>query len=345
MSKEWIDNILLKLLGDHNGHLITSYSHKFKIGKYPRISEYLKNRFEEFITYSETYARIKLKVETHPVCKYCGKPTKYGGWKLLKKTGLLYGKFCSAKCANIYNIDKVKERCKKKYGTISVSQTKWFRKQVEETSLKKYGTKCILSNTEIREKIKNTCKRKYGVEYISQSKIIIDKVKNSLLSKYGVKCGYNKPDVMERMKSKESQLKRTEALKRNKSYVKSIPEEKLNDLLVEKYGKDDIERQFISKEYPWHCDFYIKSLDTFIELQGMWTHGGHPYNPNSIKDQVKLQQWQSKADNGSRFYKGAIKVWTQFDVNKRETATKNNLKYIEVFDSRNFEILYDLSIL
>lgn len=42
----WIDNILLKLLGDHNGHLITSYSHKFKIGKYPRISEYLKNRFE-----------------------------------------------------------------------------------------------------------------------------------------------------------------------------------------------------------------------------------------------------------------------------------------------------------
>ena len=76
----------------------------------------------------------------------------------------------------------------------------------------------------------------------------------------------------------------------------------------------------------------------------MWTHGGHPYNPNSIKDQVKLQQWQSKANNGSRFYKNAIKVWTISDPNKRKIAKENHLNYIEVFDS-NFEILYDLSIL
>ena len=98
----------------------------------------------------------------------------------------------------------------------------------------------------------------------------------------------------------------------------SIPEEKLNDLLVEKYGEKDVFRQFISKKYPWHCDFYIKSIDTFIELQGMWTHGSHPYNPNSIKDQVKLQQWQSIANNGSRVYRNAIKVWTILDPNKRK---------------------------
>lgn len=75
------------------------------------------------------------------------------------------------------------------------------------------------------------------MEYISQSKEIINKVRNSLLNKYGVKCGYNKPDVMEKMKSKESQLRRTETLKRNKSYTKSIPEERLNILLVENMEK------------------------------------------------------------------------------------------------------------
>ena len=122
----------------------------------------------------------------------------------------------------------------------------------------------------------------------------------------------------------------------------SIPEEKLNDLLVEKYGKNDVFRQFISKEYPWHCDFYIKSLDIFIELQCMRTHGGHPYN--SIEDQAKLQRWQSIANNGSRVYKNAIKVWTVSDSNKRKIAKENHLNYIEVFDS-NFEILYNLSIL
>lgn len=132
--------------------------------------------------------------------------------------------------------------------------------------------------------------------------------------------------------------------KKHNLFNTSIPEEKLNDLLVEKYGKNDVFRQFISKEYPWHCDFYIKSLDIFIELQCMWTHGGHPYNPNSIEDQAKLQRWQSIANNGSRVYKNAIKVWTVSDLNKRKIAKENNLNYIEVFDS-NFEILYDLSIL
>lgn len=132
--------------------------------------------------------------------------------------------------------------------------------------------------------------------------------------------------------------------KKHNLFDTSIPEEKLNDLLVEKYGKNDVFRQFISKEYPWHCDFYIKSIDTFIELQCMWTHGGNPYNPNSIEDQAKLQRWQSIANNGSRVYKNAIKVWTVLDPNKRKIAKENHLNYIEVFDS-DFEILYNLSIL
>ena len=115
-------------------------------------------------------------------------------------------------------------------------------------------------------------------------------------------------------------------------------------MLCDKYDSSDIIRQYSENRYPFNCDFYIKSIDTFIELQGMWTHGGHPYNPNSIKDQVKLQQWQSKSNNGSRFYKNAIKVWTVSDPNKRKIAKENHLNYIEVFDS-NFEILYNLSIL
>ena len=131
----------------------------------------------------------------------------------------------------------------------------------------------------------------------------------------------------------------------NNSFNSSKPEEKLYELLCNKYGSSDVIRQYKCERYPFCCDFYIKSTDTFIELQGMWTHGKHPYNSNSIKDQVKLQQWQSKANNGSKFYRNAIKVWTVSDPLKRETAINSNLNYIEVFDSNNFEILYQLSIL
>ena len=79
--------------------------------------------------------------------------------------------------------------------------------------------------------------------------------------------------------------------KKHNSFNTSIPEEKLNDLLVEKYGEKDVFRQFISKKYPWHCDFYIPELDYFIELQGYYTHGKEPYNPNSIKHQVLVQRY------------------------------------------------------
>ena len=217
----------------------------------------------------------------------------------------IFLKFCSIKCS--VNSEDTKNKFK-------------------ETSLNKYGVDNPFKSPIVKEKWKKTNKERFGVEYPSQNQAIKQKMFDAMMST--------------KVKEHIHNVK-----KKHNSFNTSIPEEKLNDLLVEKYGKDDVFRQFISKEYPWHCDFYIKSIDTFIELQGMWTHGGHPYNPNSIEDQTKLQRWQSKVNNGSRFYKSAIKVWTQSDVDKRETAIKNNLKYIEVFDSKDFEILYNLSIL
>ena len=49
----------------------------------------------------------------------------------------------------------------------------------------------------------------------------------------------------------------------------------------------------------------------------MWTHGKHAYNKEKAKN--------------SDFYKCAIKTWTIYDVNKRETAKRNNLNFKEVW--------------
>jgi hypothetical protein len=68
----------------------------------------------------------------------------------------------------------------------------------------------------------------------------------------------------------------------------------------------------------------------YIEIQGTWTHGFHPFDENNKSDIDKLKLWKEKAIT-SNFYKGAIDVWTIRDVIKRETAKKNNLNYLEIF--------------
>lgn len=335
MTREFLDKILLKLLGNKLGCLTTHFSNKFSNGHWPNISSYLRNRFESFSTYSETYLRIKYHIEEHPKCFYCGKPTQYGGMKLLKSNNTLYRKFCSTRCSNIYNIENVKETCKERYGTISVSQTKWFRKKVEDTCIQKYGCSCNLANEENKKKQKETCKKKYGHEYANQNEEIRKRINNTLMSKYGVKCGYNIKEIQDKMRSPESQDKRFRSLLKNHAFSKSNIEEYLYSILCDKF--EDVKREYIDwNRYPYHCDFYVPSIDTFIELQGHWTHGGHPYDFNSIEDQNKVKEWKSKH---TKYYDNAIRCWTISDVKKRETAKKNKINYIEIFSINKDEIL------
>jgi hypothetical protein len=73
----------------------------------------------------------------------------------------------------------------------------------------------------------------------------------------------------------------------------------------------------------------------YIELQGSWTHGAAPFNSNDPKHILKLKHWQEKSQN-SKFYENAIKTWTIRDPLKRKMAKENGIKFIEVFDFKNF---------
>lgn len=111
--------------------------------------------------------------------------------------------------------------------------------------------------------------------------------------------------------------------------------------LVEHFGEEDIERQYFDEfRYPYKCDFYIKSKDLFIEVNGHWTHGKLPYNPEDINCVNKLNQWKEKAKT-SKFYAQAIYVWTSLDVRKRECAKKNNLNFICVYTKEEFDLIFN----
>lgn len=159
-----------------------------------------------------------------------------------------------------------------------------------------------------------------------------ESVENGVKLKYGVK-NYFMTDVFKKTQSKfqkDIQEKKYQTRKRNNSFKESEKENDVYRLLLQKYKKTDIKRQYNDKNrYPFNCDFYIESIDTFIEYNGSWTHGGHPFNEQNDEDQKLITIWKNK---NTKFYNNAIETWTIRDVKKRNTALKNKLNYYEFWN-------------
>ncbi len=163
-----------------------------------------------------------------------------------------------------------------------------------------------------------TCEEKYGVDNPMKSAKVVATLRQTFLEKYGVDNPLKNKCVLKKV---------FETRKHNGTLNTSYPEEKMYQSLCDRFGECDVYRQYKSKEYPFACDFYIKSKDLYIELNASWTHGFHFYNNASNEDLIVLKDWQSKAKT-SKYYKNAIHVWTKLDVQKRQTAIDNNLNYI-----------------
>ena len=105
---------------------------------------------------------------------------------------------------------------------------------------------------------------------------------------------------------------------------------------------DTIHQYRDEERYPFNYDFYIPSLDLFIEYQGSWLHNNHPYDENNINDiqEVIMLKEKSKEINfkghEKDLYQNAIYTWTDLDVRKRNIARKNNLNYLEFFNMKEF---------
>lgn len=118
--------------------------------------------------------------------------------------------------------------------------------------------------------------------------------------------------------------------KRCQSANYSEPEQQLYKILLKHFDEDDVIRQYYDKErYPFHCDFYIKTLDLFIELNAYWTHGGHWFDENDTADITRLQEMKEKH---SKFYDEAILTWTVRDLEKKTIAENNHLNYLVFWD-------------
>ena len=250
------------------------------------------------------------------ICPVCGNRCKF------KNLNFGYWNHCSSNCASIDKdvVDKLHQTNLKRYGVENILQSDDVKKKIKETYIEHYGVEHPMKNKEYKDRqskiMKSICNSE---EYKSHIQEKVKKRENTCIEKYGVKNVSELEDV---------KTKRYVTKKKHNTFNTS----KIENELITYLSKNNIKyiHQYVSELYPYNCDFYLPDYDLYIEIQGSWTHGNHPFNVNNFNDINKLEVLKEKSKI-SVFYKTAINVWTVRDVEKRETAKKNNLNYLEIF--------------
>ena len=257
--------------------------------------------------------------------------------KKMRETNLRkYGFNCSSKSEIVK--EKTKQTCLKRYGVEYAGQIEEAKEKSKKTCLEKYGSEYYIGSKDRLEKTIEFSKQNYNVDWFTKSEEIKNKARETMLRRYGVEYSMqipkNKEYMSYLMSSYEMQERRYDAMKRNHTFNSSSTEEEF--FLYIKSRFPTVVRQYKDKNrYPYFCDFYIPELDYFIELQGYYTHGKHPFDPNSNEDLQLIEYYKKKYGEDCQ----PITIWSIKDVEKRDCAKRNHLNFKEVWsleDGKNF---------
>lgn len=268
--------------------------------------------------------------------------------------------YIKKKSVPVKDLDSVNAKRRKtvreRYGVDNVFQSEKVKSDIKESLMERYGVDHPMKSKEIQEKTKNTFHERYGVDNIFQSEEIKKKIADVQAERYGG-IGFASKELADKTrktceerygsdnyartgefkdKFKETCLERYGApyYTQTEDYKKkSHDSKKLHGTFNTSKIKEDFSawldenginyvRQYRSDKYPFNCDFYFPDRDMYLEINGSWTHGFHPYDPDSPEDQKTLGVWKSKDTD---YYDNAIDVWTVKDPLKVRTARENGV--------------------
>lgn len=214
------------------------------------------------------------------------------------------------------------------YGVKSTLQREDVKKKAQQTLIEKYNVINISQVPVIKQQKIQTCLKTYGTEYMFQAVEYKQRLKDIFMSKYGV----INPGQAEWQKEKAYKTK-----KARNTFNTSKPEEQLYEKLCTLFSEDDIIRWYKEERYPFKCDFYIKPLDLFIELNLFVAHGKESFDPNNSVHLEKVKQMEEQINLGKKFYASVLDVWTIRDPLKLKTAQDNNLNYITLYSKKDID--------
>jgi len=220
---------------------------------------------------------VKDALEVHLCSRACvSEATKRGGaiWRKTSQTCMqrlgVETPFASSEV-----MTKQRQTCIERYGVENVNQIPEVQKRTKQTCIERYGVENVLSSPQFRERVKATLIERYGTNHPQRIPEVQERTQRTNVERYGVKNTLLLEHARERCNSPASHEKRYETMKRNGTYGHSKPEDHLYTLLINHFGADDVERQVVPPECTkqWMIDFHVKSLDLYIQLDGVYWHG------------------------------------------------------------------------
>lgn len=220
----------------------------------------------------------------------------------------------------------------RRYGCLNPSQSQEIQRHKKETCIKKYGTEHHISSSVVREK----AHKKWNSNSPLTNKDVSKKAQDTCIERYGSRSYLGSEENKRRYEDPSfvnAWLKKQYATKEaNRTFNSSRDEDTLFTILEALYK--DVKRNYCEDHrYPFNCDFYLPSVDVFIELNRYMTHGDHPFDENDPDDLKDLESLQEKASryNRKNLYQAKIDIWTKRDFLKIETAKRNRLRYVVIY--------------
>jgi len=257
-------------------------------------------------------------------------------------------------CLKKYGVDnpgKIKESHEKakktniiRYGGNAPICSSEIKEKIKQTNIIRYGGNAPSSSTEIKEKIKQTNIIRYGVDVASKLNETKEKQRNTCLERYGVDTFFKTEKLKKMSNSPETKRKEYETKIKNHTFSTSREEEYLYNCLCNKYGINNVKRQYSSDSYKYNCDFYITTINLYIEYNGSHYHHFHPFDETNKNDIIELNKLKNLAENSERHKNGKksqydtiIYVWCILDVKKRKMANINKLNFIELWNKNDID--------
>lgn len=113
---------------------------------------------------------------------------------------------------------------------------------------------------------------KYGSDFALGSKQIREKRKQTMIERYGAENSMNCEQIKAKYDFSAMAVRRHQKMKANGTYAHSMVEDSFYEALCRQFGEADIERPKIVNG-RWPIDFYIKSIDVYVQFDGVYWHG------------------------------------------------------------------------
>ena len=250
-------------------------------------------------------------------CANCGKPLI--GKDVASFAEGYRGQFCSMECVNSSpsHIANVKATMERDWGGSGPLACPALRKNMEDKCVARFGVKNPQGLPSVQAQTKKTLKERTGYDSTFKNPESLAKRQATWTKNYGKSHPMKNKAVVDKVWAKKEE---------NGTTNTSRPEARIYEALVLKFGADDIIRQYSADpRYPFHCDFYIRSLDVFFECNLSWTHGGHRFDPVNKHDAKQAALWLKK---NTSYYRAAYDCWTRRDPEKFAAAEAAELNYV-----------------